>query len=139
MWMAWTASRASCIMERSETTVVNKRETGRRYEDMAEAYLKEQGYRILERNYHNRFGEVDILAVSDGVVVACEVKYRSGRRYGDPSEAVDLRKQKKICRTVLYYFARHGYQEDTPCRFDVIAVYGDDTIRHLENAFEFID
>ena len=69
--------------------------------------------------------------------MACEVKYRSGPGYGDPLEAVDPYKQKKICRTMMYYYSRHGYGGDTPCRFDVIAVYGDHTIKHLQNAFEF--
>lgn len=51
--------------------------------------------------------------------------------------AVDVRKQRRICKTALYYFVKHGYGMDTACRFDVIAIYGDNSIRHIENAFEF--
>ena len=51
--------------------------------------------------------------------------------------AVDVRKQRRICKTALYYLAKHGYGMDTSCRFDVIAIYGDNSIRHIENAFEF--
>lgn len=117
--------------------MADRRATGRKYEEAAAGFLLENGYDILARNYQNRFGEIDIIAFRDGVLVACEVKYRSGSGYGDPLESVDFRKQKKICRTMLYYYTRHGYSGDTPCRFDVIAIYGDDTIKHLQNAFEF--
>ena len=117
--------------------MADKREIGRKYENIAAGYLMENGYDILERNYQNRYGEIDIIAGMDGILVACEVKYRSGSGYGDPLEAVDWRKQKRICRTMLYYYTKHGYSEDLPCRFDVVAVYEDDTIKHMENAFEF--
>lgn len=116
---------------------MNKRETGRRYEEIAAVYLTEKGYHICECNYHNRSGEIDLLAEKEGRIIACEVKYRSREKWGDPAEAVDARKQRRISRTLLYYFAQHGYPEDTPSRFDVIAVYGDGTVKHLKNAFEF--
>ncbi len=51
--------------------------------------------------------------------------------------AVDIRKQRRICKTALYYFAKNEYGTDRACRFDVIAIYGDDSVRHIENAFEF--
>ena len=116
---------------------MNSRHKGTQAEDFACVFLRECGFEILERNFFARYGEIDIIAFRDGVLVACEVKYRSGPGYGDPLESVDFRKQKKICRTMLYYYTRHGYSGDTPCRFDVIAIYGDDTIKHLQNAFEF--
>ena len=116
---------------------MNRRETGGRYEDMAAAYLMEHGYEIRERNFYSRYGEIDIIAGTADLLIACEVKYRSGVRRGDPLEAVDFHKQKRICQTMLYYFVRHGYGEDTPCRFDVIAITGEGAIRHIKNAFEF--
>lgn len=116
---------------------MNKRQTGTEYENLAAQYLKEQGYAILEQNYRNRFGEIDILAKKDGVLVFVEVKFRSTNACGAPSEAVDIRKQRKISRTAFYYYAGHGYAENAPCRFDVIAICGDGTIQHIENAFEF--
>lgn len=116
---------------------MNTRKTGAEYEELAAHYLKEQGYLILERNYRNRFGEIDILAKKDAQLVIVEVKYRSTAEHGDPLEAVDTRKQKKICRTASYYCMMHGIMENVPCRFDVIAIYGDGTLRHEENAFEY--
>lgn len=113
----------------------NKRKIGTKYEEIAAGYLEEHGYKILERNYHNKYGELDILAEKDSTLVVVEVKYRSGDLFGDPSEAVDLRKQHKICQTTLFYYMEHGYELSYPCRYDIIAIYGDGTINHIENAF----
>lgn len=119
----------------------NTRSIGKKYEDMASLFLKEKGYHILDRNYRNVCGELDIVAKKDGMLVFLEVKYRGSDVCGDPLEAVDIRKQRRISRTALYYLMRHGYGMETPCRFDVIAIYGNpggkDTVRYVENAFEF--
>ena len=116
----------------------NNREAGRTYEDLAAGYLRNKGYVIREQNFRAPSSEIDLIAERDGMLVMCEVKYRSTERYGDPAEAVDIQKQKKICRAALYYYMKNRYGADRPCRFDVIAVYGDGTLRHVENAFEFI-
>lgn len=62
---------------------------------MAAKYITEHGYNILERNYNGRFGEIDIIAHKASVLIFFEVKYRSSMNFGDPSEAVDVRKQRK--------------------------------------------
>lgn len=117
---------------------MNKRKVGSVYEKMAADYLMGMGYTILEQNHRNKCGEIDIIASSkEGVLIICEVKYRSAGNCGDPLEAVDYRKQRRISRATLYYYMKHKYPLDTPCRFDVIAIYGDGTIRHIENAFEY--
>lgn len=105
---------------------------------MAAEYLQAHGYRILNKNFRCRTGELDLVAEKDRCFVFVEVKFRSGTKFGDPFEAVGLKKQRQICRTALYYLKKHGYSLDCACRFDVIAVYGDQTIRHMENAFDFI-
>lgn len=117
----------------------NKRKIGRKYEDLAVSYLKEHGYKILERNFYAaRYGEIDIVAEDEeGTLVICECKFRSTNFFGDPLEAVDGTKQKQICRSTLYYYRKQRFEMEHPCRFDVIAVYGDGTIKHIENAFEF--
>lgn len=118
----------------------NKRQLGSFYEQQAVDYLKAKGYSILERNFHaGRSGEIDIIAQDvEGTLVICECKYRTDTASGDALEAVDWRKQRQICKTTLYYYTRHGYGMEHPCRFDVIALYGDGTITHIENAFEFV-
>lgn len=118
----------------------NKRQVGSFYEERAVSYLIENGYKIVERNFHaGRSGEIDIIARdATGLLVIFECKYRADDVHGDPLLAVNYRKQRQICRTTLYYYVRHGYGMDYPCRFDVIALYGDGKIRHIENAFAFV-
>lgn len=117
---------------------MNKRRLGAEYENIAAGYLTGKGYQIVEKNYRNRFGEIDLIAKdTDGTIVYCEIKYRSGDGAGDPLEAVDYRKQRRISRTAEVHYAYHGYESDLPCRFDVIGIYADGSIRHIKNAFEF--
>lgn len=98
-----------------------EQKTGSRGEDMAVLFLEKQGYTVLDRNYRRRFGEIDIVAEEGGVLVFIEVKARKNNRYGNPFEAVDVRKQKKLSRMAQDYISRHK-MEDRPARFDVVAV-----------------
>lgn len=118
---------------------MNKRKTGAEYERFVADYLKQKGYRILEQNYRTASGEIDLIAEeADGTLVFCEIKYRSSSVCGMPQEAVNGKKQRRISKTALHYYAYHGYAEGRPCRFDVISIYGDDgQVTHLKNAFEF--
>ena len=111
-------------------------ERGRAGEDMAAAYIEKQGGRILVRNYHVRGGEVDIIYADGDTTVYCEVKLRSSAKFGLPAEAVDSRKQKRICLAALDYASKNK-SIDEKCRFDIIAIY-DGKISHIRNAFDFI-
>ena len=102
---------------------------------MAARYLCTHDYTILARNYRTPFGEVDLIAQKDGVLVYVEVKYRSSNDYGDPLEAVDRRKQRQICKVANYHYAGYAAGQEMDCRFDVIGIYGDGSIRHIPNAF----
>lgn len=124
-------------MQKKQERERNNRKIGQKYEDIAAEYLTKKGYQIVKRNYRNPYGEIDILAQKDGVWIFCEVKFRSTRHCGSPLEAVDVRKQRRISKAAFYFYAYHGYAENTPCRFDVIAIYGDESVVHIENAFEF--
>lgn len=117
----------------------NKREIGSRYEQKAVSFLKQNGYLILETNYRNRYGEIDIIASKDGYLVFVEVKYRASHQYGDPLEAVDQWKQRRISRSALFYCLKHADGIEVPCRFDVIALDGDHRLRHIQNAFEYTE
>ena len=112
----------------------NKRQIGSCYEQKAVAYLRASGYVILEQNFRNRCGEIDIIARHQGVIVFLEVKFRTTSVYGSPLEAVNWHKQKQIRKVAQFYLMRHGLSEWTPCRFDVIAFEGDE-MTHIENAF----
>lgn len=113
---------------------VNKRQMGTSYELKAENYLREKGYKILETNFRNRSGEIDIIAKDGEYFCFIEVKYRTTNDYGNPLEAVTVRKQNQIRKVALYYLMKNKLSEWTPCRFDVIAFEGE-KMTHLENAF----
>lgn len=93
---------------------------GRRAEDFAAGVLTEQGYRILVRNYHSRYGEVDLIAVSSDTICFVEVKARREKSMVPAVQAVTAAKQKKIIATALYYLQEHP--SDLQPRFDVFCV-----------------
>lgn len=113
----------------------SSRERGAKYEELAAEYLQKQGFQILQRNFSSRFGEIDLIAREGRYLVFVEVKYRAPNSSGHPLEAVDVRKQRRIGKTADFYLLRYGHGEDTPCRFDVVGILGEEII-HLRNAFE---
>lgn len=115
----------------------NSRAKGYCFEQKAAEYLEQKGWYIAERNFYSPFGEVDIIARDKRYLVFVEVKYRKNNRSGSPLEAVDVGKQRRICKTASYYCLRYGYQEEMPVRFDVIGIT-DEGILHVEDAFCFI-
>lgn len=112
-------------------------------EDAAAAFLTENGYRILERNFTSRFGEIDIVAEKDDFLCFVEVKTRGVNAVCRPAEAVTPSKQRKLTLTAEYYIARHSAmltRRELQPRFDCIEVYADACerpvrINHMENAF----
>jgi putative endonuclease len=116
----------------------NTKETGKKGEEIAVAYLKNKGYRIRERNYRCPFGEIDIIALDGEAVVFVEVKSRKSDDFGDPEAAVDTRKQAKLSRAALNYINEHNLN-DRNARFDVVAVSffkEVDRVRLIKDAFD---
>ena len=117
---------------------MNNRALGSRYEDLAAAWLEEQGYKILHKNFYSRAGEIDLIAADErescSVLVFIEVKYRNSVRTGYAEEAVTRKKQQAIRYTADFYRVRYRIPDDIPCRFDVIA-FQNGRLRHIENAF----
>ncbi len=117
---------------------MNSRQMGNWYEELAAAYLEQQGYQIIARQYRCRQGEIDLVARDGENIVFIEVKGRRSARFGLPQEAVDLRKQQRI-RRVAQHFLWSNRQSESLCRFDVIAISstgsGNHSIRHIEGAF----
>jgi len=110
-------------------------------EDLAVSFLEGKRYRILERNYRCKGGEVDIVARDprDKSLVFVEVKARRDLSYGVPQLAVTPFKQRQISKAALTWLAKHR-QQDVDARFDVIAILladgGAPAIEHIVNAFE---
>ncbi len=103
---------------------MDKRAVGELFEEKACAYMAERGFRILERNFRSRQGEIDVIGEDGEYLVFVEVKYRASGVSGSPAESVTVSKQKKICRTADYYRYRHGIGEGRAVRYDVIAIEG---------------
>ncbi|MCI9136854.1 MAG: YraN family protein [Lachnospiraceae bacterium] len=126
------------ITDREETGLGKKGNTNRSrgmfQESRAAEFLEDQGYRILHRNFHSRYGEIDLVASQGRYLVFVEVKYRKDDRGGHPLEAVDKRKQQRVRKTAEYYCLKYGHGESTSCRFDVIGILGEE-IFHIEDAF----
>ena len=116
---------------------MNTRKTGQHYENMAVAYLEKQGYRILQRNYRCRYGEIDIIARNTGYLVFVEVKYRKTVDSTAAFEAVDIRKQRKICGVARWYLTEKHIGENVKCRFDVVGIQGEN-VRVIKNAFDYL-
>lgn len=116
--------------------MINKRHIGNENEIKAVEHLKKAGYKILERNYYCPIGEIDIIARKNEYLIFVEVKYRISDKRGTPGEAIDYRKQKRICKVADYYLLTHGYTMDTSCRFDVVLILQND-VSIIENAFDY--
>lgn len=122
--------------EKEGTEEENKSSLGRKMEEKAAFYLEEKGFEILEHNFKCDLGEIDLIAEERGCLVFIEVKYRSSNGQGDPAEAVDRKKQRRISKASDYYRLIHHIPEQMPMRFDVVAIRGE-SIRHIMNAFEY--
>lgn len=124
---------------RKSSSPLPGQKTGPWSESQAAQHLARQGYGILATNYRKRYGEIDIIARKRELVVFVEVKYRKSTAFGSGMEAVDLRKQQRICRVALE-FLQERQIADCAVRFDVIALQpgtdGHLVLEHLENAFD---
>lgn len=114
-----------------------KKILGREGEDLAAEYLRKQGYKILERNYSTRNGEIDIIALHQGEVAFVEVKTRTSDAYGAPELAVNPRKQGRMIKAALGYIKQKKLHQ-MPCRFDVVAISAgaEQEVQIIRNAFE---
>ena len=112
---------------------MNTKVLGSKGEFFAKEFLKKKGYKILEINFTNNIGEIDIIAKHKETIVFVEAKARSTFKFGLPSEAVSFSKQNKI-RTVALAYLKSTKNLESSVRFDVIEICGEQ-IRHIENAF----
>jgi putative endonuclease len=107
---------------------------GRDGEQAAVDYLKERGFRILDRNWRCAAGELDIVAVERHVLVVCEVKTRSGTGYGTPLEAVGAAKRRRLRQLAVAWLNAHGIRFDR-IRIDVVGLVRDPaggyTVEHV--------
>ena len=120
-----------------------KKELGEWGEDLALQYLMNKGYRLLNKNYRSREGEIDLIVLTPTshnpeLLVFVEVKTRSNSVFGDPIEAVSEKKISRLKKAADYFLHQNAAYAELPCRFDVLGIeYNGETfgIEHLEDAF----
>lgn len=119
---------------------MSTRESGNWGERLVAEDLRARGYALRASQWRCRFGEIDLIAERDGVLVFVEVKLRSNLQYGEPREFVTAAKQKRLRAAALLYLTT--YSLDVPARFDVAEVFTDarhspahTRIEYIEDAF----
>ena len=115
-------------------------EIGYAGENFTAEYLRKKGFIISARNYHSRYGEIDVIAENDDLILFVEVKTRSTNNFGRPMEFVDKYKQHKIYLTANIYLTKNAVCLQP--RFDVSEVFMPEDgnsnglkINYIENAF----
>ncbi|WP_028611054.1 YraN family protein [Paenibacillus harenae] len=128
--------------ERKLSRVSTRRQTGMLGEAAACLYLQDSNYRIIERNWRCRSGEIDIIAEYENRLVFVEVRTRrSGGRFGTAAESVDRRKQQQVRETAQVYLKSRTAAADISIQFDVVAIEinrQDDSIaacKHYKSVF----
>lgn len=116
---------------------VNADKVGKSGEDLAAEYLKSLGYKIIHRNYYSQYGEIDIIALDDDLLVFLEVKTRTSN-LSSALSSVSYAKQLKLSKTASFFLSQKHQYEDNFTRFDLIVVLKkpDSTkIQHFKDAF----
>lgn len=113
--------------------MINTRHAGDEAETRALTFLKRQGLSLIERNYHCRRGEIDLIMLDTNCLVFVEVRMRNNKFYGSGADTVTRSKMRKIATTAQHYLTTHTIEGNLDCRFDVISI--DEDIDWFQNAF----
>jgi putative endonuclease len=114
---------------------INKNNAGLEAEKLAGTFLINNGLKLLNQNYHCRFGEIDLIMQDADTIVFVEVRLRTNHQFGGAGMSITPQKQAKLIKTAQYYLQSH---RDSACRFDAILMNKVD-IKHIEwirNAFD---
>ena len=114
---------------------------GAKAEQLAAEYLDKKGYKILATNYRNSYGEIDIIASSDDLIIIIEVKARGTNLFMEPQDAVNRKKIKSLIATADTFMKERNLDKEV--RFDIISILPDQQgklqITHLQDAFQIFD
>lgn len=115
---------------------MNSSSVGSNGEELATVFLKGLGYKILQRNFHSRLGEIDIIAKDKNQIVFVEVKSRKKFDFGQPAESINSKKLQAMIKTGQYYLLVNKIT-DADYRFDAVEVFlnnfGSNKINHIKN------
>ena len=107
---------------------------GKDAEAHAARFLEAKGLKIVERNYHCRYGEIDLIARDDATLVFVEVRARKSSAFGGAGASITASKRQKLTRTALHYLA--GIGRTPQCRFDAVLLTGEDgPVEWIRDAF----
>jgi len=112
---------------------------GKIAEDIAAQYLSNKGLKLISRNFHCRFGEIDLIGLDKEILTFIEVRYRKSEQYLAVVETIDEHKCRKIIISSEYYLSKHKNYRSHQCRYDVIAITGElnkPVIEWIKNAFQ---
>ncbi|MBX3709334.1 MAG: YraN family protein [Gammaproteobacteria bacterium] len=111
---------------------------GKQAEREASKFLQAKGLRLLEQNYHCRYGEIDLIMHDQHDIVFVEVRSRSRTDFGKASETVNKNKQKKLIKTATHFLQTKQWWYKVNSRFDIIAIHyesGKQQLEWIKNAF----
>jgi putative endonuclease len=118
--------------------MVNQNQSyGKNAEEFAAQFLRQKGYEIVEKNFKNRIGEIDLIARNNGYLVFIEVKARQTDDFGGPASAMTPSKQRKLMQMAKAYMVYKNIETDA--RFDVVLIHGSmnaPSVELIQNAFE---
>jgi putative endonuclease len=109
---------------------------GEKSEQQACQYLLTQGLQLVDKNFHCKYGELDLIMRDLKTLVIVEVRFRQSSRYGNALESITKKKQSRIIVTTEYYLLKNKI--NSPIRFDVVTMSGDTEINWIKNAFQVI-
>jgi putative endonuclease len=112
----------------------DKRIVGDDKERLAENYLLIKGFRLIERNFLCRGGEIDLIMQDQDYLVFIEVRYRKNTQFGGALASITPHKQKKLRRAAEFYLLKN-FNNPPPCRFDAIGIESNDRLEWIKNAF----
>ena len=111
---------------------MNKRSLGKQKENEVCDLIIKNGYKVIEQNYRNRYGEIDIIAENNDYIIFIEVKYRRNDKFGTGEESIDIKKCRKILMGSQQYITDKNITKGV--RYDA-AVLSTNEIRYIENYF----
>lgn len=116
-----------------------RKKLGNDGENIAYGYLTDLGYKLVQKNYRIRSGEIDLIMTDQNTLVFIEVRTKSSSFYGSPLETVNYKKQNVIIKTANFFLHSHPKFQDSDCRFDVIGIVINKQnkveINHIKDAF----
>lgn len=109
---------------------------GTEAEKRALLFLKQQGLKLLHKNFACKTGEIDLVMLDHFTLVFIEVRSRSYSRFGNAASSINTNKQQKIRKTAAFYLQKHRQHNHRICRFDAISIDNHDNSR--QNSLEWI-